>query len=148
MNIVINSIVDENSFFEIQKEYAKNIIIGMARISGKSIGIIANQPNHLAGVLDISASIKAARFIRFCDAFNIPIVTLEDVPGFLEFHLIKGKTEETYTLYASHSTWKSQADFFNWTKSKSFRQTHKGAGEHSGIYLGHPVFEGFAVISL
>jgi len=73
---------------------------------------------------------------------------LEDVPGFLEFHLIKGKTEETYTLYASHSTWKSQADFFNWTKSKSFRQTHKGAGEHSGIYLGHPVFEGFAVISL
>lgn len=83
MHIVINSIVDENSFFEIQKEYAKNIIIGMARISGKSIGIIANQPNHLAGVLDISASIKAARFIRFCDAFNIPIVTLEDVPGFL-----------------------------------------------------------------
>ena len=83
MHIVINSIVDENSFLEIQKEYAKNIIIGMARISGKSIGIIANQPNHLAGVLDISASIKAARFIRFCDAFNIPIVTLEDVPGFL-----------------------------------------------------------------
>ena len=83
MHVVINSIVDDKSFFEIQREYAKNIVIGMARISGKSIGIVANQPNHLAGVLDINASTKAARFIRFCDAFNIPIVTLEDVPGFL-----------------------------------------------------------------
>ncbi|PPR15387.1 MAG: Heme oxygenase (staphylobilin-producing) [Alphaproteobacteria bacterium MarineAlpha9_Bin3] len=73
---------------------------------------------------------------------------LDDVTGFIEFHLVKGKTEETYTLYASHSTWKSQNDFSNWTKSKEFRQAHKGAGKHSDIYLGHPVFEGFEVITL
>ena len=73
---------------------------------------------------------------------------LDDVPGFLEFHLVRGKTEETHTLYASHSTWKSQDDFVNWTKSEAFRQAHKRAGEHSDIYLGHPVFEGFEVIPL
>ena len=71
---------------------------------------------------------------------------LDNVDGFLEFHLIKGTSEDTYTLYASHSTWRSQEDFTNWTKSEEFRKAHKGAGEHSDIYLGHPVFEGFEVI--
>ena len=73
---------------------------------------------------------------------------LDDVSGFLEFHLVKGGTEKTHTLYASHSTWKSHTDFINWTKSEAFRQAHKGAGEHSDVYLGHPVFEGFEVIPL
>ena len=73
---------------------------------------------------------------------------LGDVSGFLKFHLVKGKTEDTHTLYASHSTWKSEPDFINWTKSEAFRQAHKGAGEHSEVYLGHPVFEGFEVIPL
>lgn len=80
---VITSIVDDGKFFEIHKNWAKNIIIGFARMNGKSVGVIANQPKILAGVLDINASRKAARFVRFCDAFNIPLVTLVDVPGFL-----------------------------------------------------------------
>ena len=71
---------------------------------------------------------------------------LDNVAGFLEFHLVKGGTEESHTLYASQSTSKSQTDFVNWTKSESFRQAHKGAGEHSDVYLGHPIFEGFEVI--
>ena len=71
---------------------------------------------------------------------------LEGVPGFKNFHLIKGKKEETYTLYASHSTWSSENDFSNWTKSDAFREAHKGVGKHSEIYLGHPDFEGFEVI--
>jgi len=75
--------VDDGDFFELQPDYAKNIVIGFARLEGQSVGIVANQPAVLAGVLDINASLKAARFIRFCDAFNIPIVTFEDVPGFL-----------------------------------------------------------------
>ena len=83
MYAVINSIVDDGDFFEIHKEYAKNIIVGFAHMNGKSVGIVANQPAVLAGVLDINASRKAARFVRFCDAFNIPLVTLVDVPGFL-----------------------------------------------------------------
>ena len=83
MYAVINSIVDDGDFFEIHKEFAKNIIVGFAHMNGKSVGIVANQPNVLAGVLDINASRKAARFVRFCDAFNIPLVTLVDVPGFL-----------------------------------------------------------------
>ena len=83
MYAVIKSIVDDGDFFEIHKEYAKNIIVGFAHMNGKSVGIVANQPNVLAGVLDINASRKAARFVRFCDAFNIPLVTLVDVPGFL-----------------------------------------------------------------
>lgn len=83
MKELIESIVDEGYFFELQKDYAKNIIIGFGYMEGKVAGIIANQPMHLAGCLDINASRKAARFIRFCDAFNIPIVTLVDVPGFL-----------------------------------------------------------------
>lgn len=80
---VIESIVDDHKFFEIHKLFAKNVIIGFAHLNGRSIGIVANQPKVLAGVLDINASRKAARFVRFCDAFNIPIVTLVDVPGFL-----------------------------------------------------------------
>ena len=89
MNKIINIISDENSFFEVQKNFAKNIIIGFARFKGMPVGIIANQPNYLAGVLDINSSIKAARFVRFCDAFNLPLITLEDVPGFLP-----GKNQE------------------------------------------------------
>ena len=80
---VISSIVDNGEFLEVQKEYAKNIIIGFARMNGQSVGIVANQPKVLAGVLDCNASRKAARFVRFCDCFNIPLVTLVDVPGFL-----------------------------------------------------------------
>jgi propionyl-CoA carboxylase beta chain len=83
MKDLINRIVDEGDFYELQPEYAKNIIIGFGRMEGKSVGFVANQPMDLAGCLDINASRKAARFIRFCDAFNIPIVTFVDVPGFL-----------------------------------------------------------------
>lgn len=80
---VIESIVDNNEFFETSKNYAKNIIVGFGRMNGHTVGIIANQPKVLAGVLDINASVKSARFVRFCDAFNVPLVVLEDVPGFL-----------------------------------------------------------------
>ena len=80
---LINLIVDENYFFEIQELFAQNIVIGFARLGGISVGIVANQPAFLAGVLDIDASVKAARFVRFCDCFNIPLITFEDVPGFL-----------------------------------------------------------------
>ena len=80
---VIHAITDEHEFLEIQRNYAKNIIIGFGRFNGMPVGIIANQPNYLAGVLDIDASRKAARFVRFCDAFNLPLITLVDVPGFL-----------------------------------------------------------------
>jgi propionyl-CoA carboxylase beta chain len=83
MKELITAVVDENYFFEVQREYAENIIVGFARLAGRSVGIVANQPAHLAGCLDISASIKAARFVRFCDCFNIPLVTFVDVPGFL-----------------------------------------------------------------
>jgi propionyl-CoA carboxylase beta chain len=79
----ITTIVDDNYFFEVQEHYAKNIVIGFARLNGRPVGIVANQPNFLAGVLDINASIKGARFVRFCDCFNIPLITFEDVPGFL-----------------------------------------------------------------
>lgn len=80
---VIHAIVDQNEFLEVHRNYAQNIVVGFARFNGTSVGIVANQPNYLAGVLDINASRKAARFVRFCDAFNIPLVTLVDVPGFL-----------------------------------------------------------------
>jgi propionyl-CoA carboxylase beta chain len=80
---VINHVVDDGYFFEIHQLYAPNICVGFARLGGRSVGIVANQPAFLAGVLDISASIKGARFVRFCDCFNIPLVTFEDVPGFL-----------------------------------------------------------------
>ena len=80
---VIRLIVDEGRFYEIHEHYAQNLVIGFARLGGHSVGIVANQPAVLAGVLDIDASVKGARFVRFCDAFNIPIITFEDVPGFL-----------------------------------------------------------------
>lgn len=80
---VINNTIDTDSFFEVHENYAENIVVGFARLAGKSIGIVANQPAFLAGVLDIKASNKAARFVRFCDAFNIPLLVFEDVPGFL-----------------------------------------------------------------
>jgi len=83
MKVLIQALVDEGEFLEVHALYAPNIVVGFARIEGESIGIIANQPNQLAGTLDINSSEKAARFLRFCDAFNIPILTLVDVPGFL-----------------------------------------------------------------
>jgi propionyl-CoA carboxylase beta chain len=83
MHDVLTSIVDRGSFLEVHAHFAKNLIVGFARLNGASVGIVANQPAHLAGTLDIDASVKGARFVRFCDAFNIPLVTFEDVPGFL-----------------------------------------------------------------
>jgi propionyl-CoA carboxylase beta chain len=80
---LIHTIADEHYFLEVHRHYARNIIVGFMRLGGRSVGVVANQPAHLAGTLDIDASIKAARFVRFCDAFNIPLVTFEDVPGFL-----------------------------------------------------------------
>ena len=93
---VINTIVDNHEFFEIQPNYAKNIIIGFARFNGQSVGVVANQPKFMAGVLDCNASRKGARFVRFCDAFNIPIVSLVDVPGFLP------GTGQEYNAVISH----------------------------------------------
>ncbi len=100
---IIHNVVDEGYFFEVQEHYAPNIIIGFARLGGYSVGIVANQPAYLAGVLDIDASVKAARFVRFCDCFNIPLITFEDVPGFLpgvnQEHLGLFDTERSfYTL--------------------------------------------------
>ncbi len=83
MHELIERVVDEHDFFEVQPEYAKNIIVGFARMEGSTVGIVANQPNYLAGCLDIDSSRKAARFVRFCDAFGIPLITFVDVPGFL-----------------------------------------------------------------
>ncbi len=83
MHEIVKKIVDDSDFFEVQGNYAENLIIGFARVGGMSVGVIANQPAVLAGVLDINASVKGARFIRFCDSFNIPLLVLEDVPGFL-----------------------------------------------------------------
>jgi propionyl-CoA carboxylase beta chain len=80
---LIHAVVDEGAFLEVHRHYAKNIVVGFARLGGRSVGIVANQPAVLAGTLDIDASVKGARFVRFCDAFNIPLVTFEDVPGFL-----------------------------------------------------------------
>ncbi|REK00434.1 MAG: acyl-CoA carboxylase subunit beta [Acidobacteria bacterium] len=80
---LIRGIVDEGKLLEVHADFAKNLVIGFARVDGRPVGVVANQPNYLAGVLDIDASVKGARFVRFCDAFNIPLVTFEDVPGFL-----------------------------------------------------------------
>ncbi len=80
---VIHAVVDEADFFEVHEHFAKNLVVGFARLDGRPVGIVANQPAFLAGVLDINASVKGARFVRFCDAFNIPLITFEDVPGFL-----------------------------------------------------------------
>jgi propionyl-CoA carboxylase beta chain len=83
MHDLVHAIADDGAFLEVHASFAKNIIVGFARLGGRSVGMVANQPAHLAGTLDIDASVKAARFVRFCDAFNIPLVTFEDVPGFL-----------------------------------------------------------------
>jgi propionyl-CoA carboxylase beta chain len=80
---IIHRVVDDGEFFEIHEHFAKNIVVGFARMDGRTVGIVANQPAFLAGCLDINSSVKGARFVRFCDAFNIPILTFEDVPGFL-----------------------------------------------------------------
>jgi len=80
---VIQSVVDDGNFLEVHRHFARNLLVGFARLGGRAVGVVANQPAHLAGVLDIDASVKGARFVRFCDAFNIPLVTFEDVPGFL-----------------------------------------------------------------
>ncbi len=83
MRDLVHAVVDDGVFLEVHRLYAPNILVGFARLAGRVVGIVANQPAHLAGTLDIDASLKAARFVRFCDAFNIPLVTFEDVPGFL-----------------------------------------------------------------
>jgi propionyl-CoA carboxylase beta chain len=83
MTDVIRRVVDDGEFFEVHRHWAKNLVIGFARLDGRSIGVVANQPAWLAGCLDINSSVKGARFVRFCDAFNIPLLTFEDVPGFL-----------------------------------------------------------------
>jgi propionyl-CoA carboxylase beta chain len=83
MRNIINEVVDKDTFLEVHKDYAENMLVGFGRLGGRSIGIVANQPAFLAGVLDIKSSLKAARFVRFCDSFNIPLLVLEDVPGFL-----------------------------------------------------------------
>jgi propionyl-CoA carboxylase beta chain len=83
MKELIRSVVDEGDFLEVHEHFAQNLVVGFSRLAGRSVGIVANQPAVLAGVLDINASVKGARFVRFCDAFNIPLVTFEDVPGFL-----------------------------------------------------------------
>jgi len=80
---ILRAVVDHRHFFEVAEHHAKNIVVGFARLNGRSVGVVANQPAFLAGVLDIAASVKAARFVRFCDCFNIPLVTFVDVPGFL-----------------------------------------------------------------
>jgi propionyl-CoA carboxylase beta chain len=83
MHDLVRSVFDDGAFLEVHRHYARNLIVGFARLGGRPVGIVANQPAHLAGTLDIDASVKGARFVRFCDAFNIPLVTFEDVPGFL-----------------------------------------------------------------
>ncbi len=83
MKKIIEAVVDDLYFFEVQEHYAKNLLIGFARLNGRPVGIVANQPNYLAGALDSDSSTKGARFVRFCDSFNIPLVIFEDVPGFL-----------------------------------------------------------------
>jgi len=83
MGDLVRRIADEGAFFEVHAGFAKNILVGFIRLAGRSVGVVANQPMHLAGVLDIDASVKGARFVRFCDAFNIPLLVFEDVPGFL-----------------------------------------------------------------
>jgi propionyl-CoA carboxylase beta chain len=83
MKDVIRLVVDNGEFFEVHAEFAMNMVVGFVRMNGKPVGVVANQPAHLAGVLDIDSAVKGARFVRFCDAFNIPLLTFEDVPGFL-----------------------------------------------------------------
>ncbi len=101
MHDLVHAIADEGAFLEVHRDFARNIIVGFARLGGRSVGIVANQPAHLAGTLDIDASVKAARFVRFCDAFNIPLVTFEDVPGFLP------GTRQEYRRH--HPSWRQAA---------------------------------------
>ena len=90
--------------------------------------------------------IVKGREMDFEDIWKNRETQLDTVPGFKKFHLVRGDREASHTLYASHSTWNSQVDFVNWTKSEAFRLAHKGAGQHSGLYIGHPIFEGFEVV--
>jgi propionyl-CoA carboxylase beta chain len=90
MRTVVQSICDADGFFEVHADYATNIVVGFARLAGRSIGIVANQPLYLAGVLDIDSSKKGARFTRFCDCFNIPLLVLVDVPGFYQVPIRNG----------------------------------------------------------
>ncbi|KAA3659328.1 MAG: methylmalonyl-CoA carboxyltransferase, partial [Calditrichaeota bacterium] len=83
MKDIVLKVLDNEQFMEVQQAYAPNIVIGFGTLNGRTVGVVANQPKHLAGVLDSNSSVKAARFIRFCDAFNIPLITFEDVPGFM-----------------------------------------------------------------
>ena len=83
MKRIVQLVVDEGAFLEVHEQFARNLVVGFARIDGRPVGIVANQPAHLAGTLDVNASVKGARFVRFCDAFNVPLVVFEDVPGFL-----------------------------------------------------------------
>ena len=83
MKKVIKEVMDDHRFLEVQPHFGKSIVVGFARLGGRSVGVVANQPNHLAGAMDIDCSTKGARFVRFCDAFNVPLITFEDVPGFL-----------------------------------------------------------------
>src|SRR5258705_9471346 len=120
---VIHAVIDDGYFFEVQEHYAKNIVVGFARLNGRSVGIVANQPAMLAGTLDINASIKGARFVRFCDCFNIPLVTFEDVPGFLP------GTNQEYGGIIKHGA-KLLYAFFEATVPKMTvitRQAHGGA---------------------
>ena len=80
---LIRAVADDGEFLEVHEHFARNIVVGFVRLAGRPVGVVANQPAHLAGVLDINASVKGARFMRFCDAFNVPLLILEDVPGFL-----------------------------------------------------------------
>jgi propionyl-CoA carboxylase beta chain len=80
---LVHAVADDGEFLEVHRHFARNLIVGFVRLGGRTAGVVANQPAHLAGVLDIDASVKGARFVRFCDAFNIPLITFEDVPGFL-----------------------------------------------------------------
>jgi acetyl-CoA carboxylase carboxyltransferase component len=98
-------VVDDYEFFEIMPDYARNIVIGFSRLDGKTVGVVGNQPNALAGCLDIDASVKGARFVRFCDAFNIPLVTFVDVPGFLP------GTNQGKSMGHSFSCWLSLVGF-------------------------------------
>jgi propionyl-CoA carboxylase beta chain len=88
---IVHRVVDDGEFFEVHEHFAKNLVVGFARLDGRSIGVVANQPAHLAGCLDIDSSVKGARFVRFCDAFNIPLVTFEDVPGVPKMTVITRK---------------------------------------------------------
>jgi propionyl-CoA carboxylase beta chain len=105
MRVVISKIVDENTLFEIMPNYAQNIVCAFARMEGRTVGVVGNNPIQLAGCLDIDSSIKAARFVRFCDCFNIPLLTFVDVPGFLP-----GTTQVCIYVYLYHTYYEMMYD--------------------------------------